>query len=117
MAVCTTPGVTALPSQKSGNTWEFQFQWRQGKNGPPLDLSGCQARMQVRHATTRRVLAEPDHIALDVLAGIVLVTFDAATTVAVPPGTHLTDLKLIFLSGQELSSATLSLPVLDSQTA
>lgn len=112
---CTTTTAKALPAQKNGNTWTFPFQWSQ-RDGTPLDLTGCQARMQVRHATTKRVLAEPDDIVLDAAGGLVTVTFSAATTAEVPPGTHLTDLKLIFLSGEELSSATLSLPVVEGQT-
>ena len=117
MMTCASASPTSLPSQKAGNTWEFVFTWKQGKSGPPLDLTGCLGRMQVRHATTRRVLAEPDELLIDHQAGAVTVRFSAETTGQVPVGTHMTDLKLIFPSGQELSSATLSLPVVESQTA
>lgn len=112
--VCSTQ-LKALPAQKSGNTWTFPFQWSQ-RDGTPLDLTGCQARMQVRHATTKRVLAEPDAIVLDAAGGLVTATFNATTTANVPPGTHLTDMKLAFLSGEEISSATLALPVIEGQT-
>lgn len=113
--VCSTK-IKTLPEYKSGSTWTFPFQWNQ-RSGAPLDLTGCVARMQVRHATTKRLLAEPDDITIDTTGGLVTATFSGETTAEVPPGTHLTDLKLVFASGESLSTETLSLPVVEGQTA
>lgn len=40
-----------------GTTWEEAWQLLQAKNGPPVDLTGYEARMQLRSAVTATAVA------------------------------------------------------------
>lgn len=68
-----------LPEQKRGDTWRPVFRWAQS-NGQPVDLAGCEARMQVRHATSKKLAATPDSLVFDLVAGTVTAVFLPATT-------------------------------------
>lgn len=107
---------TALPALKRGDTWALTFVARESPDGPPLDLTGCAAAMQLRHPQTDALAAAPDSVVLTPLTGTVLATFLPITTATVPVGTYLTDLEITFADGQVRSSQTLALPVIADQT-
>ncbi len=107
---------TALPALKQGDTWPLVFVARASAGGPPLDLTGCAAALQLRHPQTAALVATPDSIVLTPLAGTVLTTFLPATTATVPVGTYLTDLEITFADGQVRSSQTLVITVIADQT-
>lgn len=107
---------TALPALKRGDTWALTFVAKEATDGPPLDLTGCAAAMQLRHPQTDALAATPDSIVLTPLAGTVLATFLPATTATVPVGTYLTDLEITFADGQVRSSQTLVITVIADQT-
>ncbi len=107
---------TALPPLKRGDTWTLTFVVGQALGGPPLDLTGGSAALQVRHPLTEALVAVPDSVVLTPLTGTVTLTFGPATTRAVAVGTYLTDLELTLADGQVRSSQTLTLSVIADQT-
>lgn len=107
---------TALPAVKRGDTWSLAFVANQAPGGPPLDLTGCAAALQLRHPQTEALVAAPDSVVLTPLTGAVTATFLPATTREVPVGTYLTDLEITFADGQVRSSQTLALSVIADQT-
>lgn len=106
----------ALPAVKQGDTWVWVFAARQAADGPPLDLTGCAAALQVRHPHTAALVATPDSLVVTPLTGTVTAIFNPAVTAAVAVGTYATDLELTFADGQVRSSQTLSVSVIADYT-
>lgn len=105
-----------LPAQKRGDTWRLVFRWLQS-NGQPVDLTGCAARLQVRHATSKKLAATPDSLVVDLEAGTVTAVFLPTTIELVNPGQHyLTDMELVYADGSVQSSDTIQLPVAEDVT-
>lgn len=105
-----------LPALKRGDTWTLAFVVNQAEGGPPLDLTGCAAALQVRHPRTDALVVGADSLVIVPLDGQVTVVFLPATTAAVPVGTYLTDLELTFADGQVRSSQTMTLAVIADYT-
>lgn len=107
---------TVLPALKRGDTWTLAMVVNQTPGGPPVDLTGCAAALQVRHPRTDAVVATPDSLDIAPQTGTVTIVFLPATTAVVPVGTYLTDLQLTFADGEVRSSQTLTLAVLADYT-
>jgi hypothetical protein len=101
---------------KRGDTWDLACTLRQTTGGAPVDLTGCAAALQVRHAQTDALVAAPDSIVIDPLVGGVTLTFLPATTAAIVPGTYYADLEITFADGRVRSTETLVLAVERDQT-
>ena len=114
MSACPAPELVCLPHLKRGDTWRLAFVWQQD-DGTPVDLTDCTAALQLRDARGRRVGA-PDTLAIDLETGTVQVTFAAATTALIAPGSYFTDMQISFATGEVRSSQTCLLPVLEDQT-
>lgn len=115
MPACYADTAPCLPTQKRGDTWRLVFRWTQG-NGQPADLTGCVARLQVRHAVSKKLAAVPDSLDIDTATGAVTVTFLNATTELVKPGQYLTDMEIVYADDSVQSSGTLQLPVAEDVT-
>lgn len=115
MTPCYTESAPCFPPQKRGDTWRFQFRWGQS-GGQPVNLTGCEARMQVRHAISKKLAAVPDSLVFDLSTGIVTATFLPATSAAVKPGTYLTDMEIEYADGYVQSCGTIQLPVVEDMT-
>lgn len=90
-----------------GTTWEETWQLLQAKNGPPVDLSGYTARMQLRPAITSASAAlelttANGRLTIDGPTGKVTVKVDPADLATLSPDNS----KRRFLYDCELTSAS-----------
>ena len=115
MATGCTDLFACLPTQKRGDTWRLVFRWVQS-NGQPVNLTGCVARLQVRHAVSKKLAATPDSLVCDLEAGTVTAVFLPATTELVNPGQYLTDMEIVYADTSVQSSDTIQLPVAEDVT-
>ena len=115
MTLSPAPSAACLPVLKRGDTWSLVFRWLQS-SGQPIDLTGCEARMQIRHATSKKLAAVPDSLIIDTPTGSVTATFLVATTETVSPGTYLTDMEVEYVDGTVTSSDTLQIRVAEDIT-
>jgi hypothetical protein len=100
-----------LLTVKRGDTWKFQFAWK--NNNTPIDLTDCTALMQVRVKRTGELVAQAltndDSIVIDGPDGIVNVAFTDTTDA--PAGVHEADLQVTFPDGTIQSSSTIQIVV------
>ena len=88
-----------------------------------LDLTGCSAWMQFRTPTGRLIADVSANLTIDNTEipetpwiKTVALNLTAAETALIEPGTHLTDLEILWSDGSPASSRTLFVEVLDDQT-
>ena len=115
MATNFSPSEAYLPAQKRGDTWCVAFCWKQS-NGQPVDFTGSEVRLQVRHAVSKKLAAVPDSLDIDIPTGTVTATFLKATTEAVKPGPYITDMEVVYSGGTVQSCGTIQLPVIEDVT-
>ena len=115
MATNFSPSDACLPAQKRGDTWRVVFCWKQS-NGQPVDFTGSEVRLQVRHAVSKKLAAVPDSLDMDIPTGTVTATFLKATTEAVKPGLYITDMEVMYSEGTVLSCGTIQFPVIEDVT-
>lgn len=97
--ISLTPGTRLDLFARQGCRWRLPVTWTSGTPAQAVNLSGAEARMQVRRTWADDDpglplldLSEADGIALGGVAGTIEVTVDAATTEAIPYGSYVWEL-------------------------
>lgn len=103
---------------KRGDSWTPRpFEWRQGSvSGDPVNLTGCQVRMQIRDRTGALVLDATDYLKVDGPAGAVAVSVPASETAFFPVEKLPFDIELTFPDGTVQSTKTMVLHVIRDET-
>jgi hypothetical protein len=102
---------------KRGDTWRIIFAWK--NDGVAINLTDCQAKMQIRKKRTGTLLAEitdADGITITGLTGELEAAFPASMTADIEVGTHETSIQVTFPSGDVQSSDSIDIPVIEAVT-
>lgn len=89
---------------KQGATWDFHVVWKDDK-GVPVDMTGCEARMQFRHrhrseTAVLNMTTEDNSIQIDVETGTIKAEVDAVTTAGIGVDSGVFDLKIHHPAGR-----------------
>jgi len=100
---------------KRGDTWVAVFEYRDPEDGV-VDLTSCDAFIQVRRRRTRELLltiTTGDGIVIDGPAGEITLNVSADETAKLPIGTHDYDVRVTWPDGVVRTSPTFLLRILE----
>jgi len=104
-------------NHKRGDTWRQVFYWKQGsESGPPVDLSGCTARLHVKDKTKAIIVDATAHLTLDPINGGLSIDVPASVTELFPLEALNFDIELTFPDGSVQSTETMRLQIVEDIT-
>lgn len=107
---------------KRGDTWIQEFEWLYASNNLPVNLSGCEAKLDlISLRTGLRVLEvssfeSPVSISIDGTNGLVSLRVEAELTELLDPGQYKSDLQLTFEDGTVRSTNTFYIKIIEDVT-
>jgi len=104
-------------NHKRGDTWRQVFYWKQGsESGPPVDLSGCTARLQLKDKSKLLILDATAYLTIDPINGSLQTDVPASETVLFPLESLYFDIELTFPDGSVQSTETMRLQIVEDIT-
>lgn len=107
---------------KRGDTWTQAFEWIQGTNNLPVNLTGCSAQMDLvsirGNILGLSISSEdsPPGIIIEELDGLVNARMEDEETEVLTPGEYKTDLRLTFPDGTVKSTETFYFNIIENVT-
>ena len=99
-------------SFKRGDTWQQRFEWIQKGNNQPVNLFGCDAKLDVVSMRGNEVVvsvsntSSPSTLIIDGPNGIITLRVESEDTNSLSPGQYKADLQVTFPDGTVKSTNT-----------